>query len=635
MRTITICLLGMLLSMGTGQAQEQRPKGEPMIGLRPAILTAYPGDSVSLSVATTYPPPLMVTDGSSALLNSDYSLTLNNTTFQGYRGGLELRSGSGSAKWTLTSQSLPGASESIGFLMGVKGTDTSSILDIRFSSTQYKTYDGAGLIRTVSYAAQSGDQIKLTVDGASLRAYINDVLVETKTYTSKTPYPVRIVPTTFAALATSPSGYRMPAAELTGDWQCAEDYVDWNVPSSLASDYSTTDAQRTAVFTVGAVPGTYTVTGIVGAAFALDVGGTDTGADTVFGVTSAFSVNRPIQFGRTPGHTLPGGLSENTTYYVKTYAANAISVSLTPGGATVDITSAGTGGWVAPIGDIALQGGTATIIVPGFDVLGIPQNNVIEIPAGGTALFKTTYDAAQNFNNGSYVTRTVVTGGGGSFNSTTHVYTAPNTAGDYTIRFESNNQRRDFTVRVPTTLLPVGEPVYPGEARTNTTTMAGSLNWSATGGVSLSGSGQSRNWTAPSTIGQIVRIAVDNGTLFRHQDYVVTNVLPVSYQLITDVKTGPRTIIEELDGGRNYFSRTLTESGFVPWEAVVQCVLSVADFNTLVAFNDTQLRNGSKFILTDYLLDSVRRIVRFDSVIENQRTTNDCLVACSFRVKAV
>ncbi len=635
MRRITFAVIALLLSLGTTGAQ-QRPNGEPMIGTSPSVLTAYPGDDVSISMRATYPPPLWVVDDSAALLASDYGLTVNNTDFEGYRGGLQLRSGSGSVKWILTSQCLPGSTQSLSFFITASGSG-SNLLEVRFKDNEYKIYDDTGLLVTTTFSAASGTEIKLTLDGSSLRFYLNDTLTYTKTYTSTSPYPASYGAATFAALATSVSGYKIPAPELTGDWQVREDYIEWDVPSTLASGgFTLTDTERTANFTITGVPGTYTVTGLIGVGYALDTAFTDTGANTVY-IGSPFAVDTRIQFGTTPGgDTLPEGLSANTTYYVKTYSTGSISVSLTQGGSAVDITSAGTGGWVARISEIALQSGTSTVVIPAFDVLGIPQNNVIEIEAGETALFKTTYDGAQDANNGSYITRTVVTGGGGSFASATNVYTAPATAGDYTIRFECSNQRRDFTVRVPTTLLPVSEPVYPGEARTNTTTMGGSLTWAATGSVSLSGSGQTRTWTAPATVGQIVRISVTNGTLTRYQDYKVTDVLPVAYSFIQDAKTGPRTLIEETDGGRKYFSRTLTESGFVPWEGVVVCNgLSVDDYEDLVAFNDEHLRSGEPFILTDYLIDSLRRTVRFDSIIENPRTVNDCVVNCSFRVKAV
>lgn len=629
-RTIfAVCAL--LLSIGA--MAQQRPNGSPMLKLVPQALTVYPGDDVSLTINATYPPPLYVIDGSAALLNSDYSLTVNNTTFEGYRGGLQLRSGSGSVKWILTSQCLPGATESLGFLIGVDGSG-SNILAVQFSSTQYKIYDDTGVIQTTNYVAASGDEVKLALDGPVLRAYLNDVLIYTKTYTSTNPYPARYVPSTIAALTASPSGHKIPAPELTGDWQATEDFIYWNVPTSLATAFTTTDDERTVNFTVSGVPGTYTVTGLIGVAHALDTAFTDLGANTVYsGVV--FAVDTLVQFGLTVGDTLPTGLLPDTPYYVKTYAAGSISVSLTQGGAAVDITGAGTGGWVARVGEIALQSGIGTLVVPAFDVLGIPPSNVVEVAAGATALFRTTYENAQDINNGSYITRTVVTGGGGSFDANTHVYTAPATAGDYVIRFECSGQRRNFTVRVPVTLLPVSEPAYPGEARTNTTTMAGSLTWSASGGISLSGTGQTRTWSAPANRGQIVRISVTNGTDTRYCDYEVVDILPAPYTFITNVKIGAKTLIDQTDGGRTFWSRTLTEVGFTPREmTIIANGLSVAQGIILEDFHDTAQREGRRFIVIDFLKNSLRYTVRVDSDLENPRTLEDCTLQYKFLVKA-
>lgn len=44
-----------------------------------------------------------------------------------------------------------------------------------------------------------------------------------------------------------------------------------------------------------------------------------------------------------PGATLPTGLSEGTTYFVKTSSGNVVTLSATQGGATLDITAAGAG----------------------------------------------------------------------------------------------------------------------------------------------------------------------------------------------------------------------------------------------------------------------------------------------------
>lgn len=579
-----------------------------MLSLNPPIVTAYPGDVINLSVAANYPPPLYVTDGSAALLNSDYSLTVNNTTFEGYRGALQLRSKNGWVKWTLTSQCLPGASESIGFLIGVDGTGN-NILDIRFSNTQYKIYDSSGLVQTTSYTAVSGDVIKLALNGPVLRAYINDVLVYTKAYTSTNPYPARYVPTTFAALATSVSGYKIPAPELAGDWQCTEDYVDWNVPSTLASSFTTTDDERTVRLTLTGGPGTYTVTALVGVATALVTGSTNTGADTVYAGVP-FSVNEQVQFGTTPGGTLPGGLLPDTTYYIKTYSAGSISVSLTQGGSTVNITSNGTGAWVARIGEIALQSGIGQVQIPPFDVIGIPNTNNLEVQPGATVVFRTTYDSAQNANNGTYLTRTVVTGGGGSFDAA-GVYTAPTTAGTYTLRFESNNQRREFTVTVPITLTPAYGYGYPGEAITFTTNMTGTKTWSVVGGSLNTTSGATVIWTLPLVVGQKCRISVTNGTTTLYRDVEVLVKFPYQANITIPITRKKTVIISRSeDRARSARVKDVGNEGYEQFE--LRFVnRDAAELIAAKAFFDTYFPDKRFFY--DDLIESRRVAVYLDS----------------------
>ena len=599
-----------------------------MITIKPNVITAYPLDVISLTANANNTPPLWVISGYERL-NTDYSLTVDNTHFENYRGALQLFSGSGSVQWTLTERCLPGASDSIGFLIGVDGSG-SNILEVRFNNAQYKIVDSTGTVQTTSYVAAAGDIIKLELFGATLRAYLNGSLIYTKNYTSTNPYPARFLAYTYAALATSPTTYQIPAPELSGDWRCTKDYVRWNVPSTLGT-YTTTDDERTAQITVSGNPGAYTVTGIIGAAGDLDTSLTNTGADTVFVLNPALAVNDLIQFGTTPGDTLPGGLSADTNYYVKSYSSGNTQVSLTQGGAAVNITSAGTGGWVARVGEVALQNGTATVVIPAFDVVGIPENGIVEIEAGETVTFRTTYDSAQYARNGSYITRTVVTGGGGSFDANTGAYTAPSTAGDYTIRLESNNQRRNFTVRVPVYLTPRSEYVYPGEARTNTTNMSGSLSWSATGSVSLSGSGTSRTWTAPSNVGQVVRISVTNGTLTEFRDYEVLDVLPVPISINVPHSAGPDTLIAYPDSGRNPWMRTKTEVGFVPQSFDCTAVVEVDDYETLEAFHDQQMRSGAAFFFTEHYRSDRRTAVRFDSLLEAE--TLGCLIQVKFKLK--
>ncbi|MGL5934604.1 MAG: hypothetical protein ACRCZI_03160, partial [Cetobacterium sp.] len=70
------------------------------------------------------------------------------------------------------------------------------------------------------------------------------------------------------------------------------------------------------------------------------VAGTDT--ITIPGLTGV-AINDPIGFFAAIGSTLPTGITEGTIYFVKTVATNDITISTTPGGATLDITAAGDG----------------------------------------------------------------------------------------------------------------------------------------------------------------------------------------------------------------------------------------------------------------------------------------------------
>lgn len=54
-------------------------------------------------------------------------------------------------------------------------------------------------------------------------------------------------------------------------------------------------------------------------------------------------VDDKVRFVAIPGSSLPGGISANTTYFVKTVSGNDITISATQGGATLDITGAGSG----------------------------------------------------------------------------------------------------------------------------------------------------------------------------------------------------------------------------------------------------------------------------------------------------
>lgn len=60
---------------------------------------------------------------------------------------------------------------------------------------------------------------------------------------------------------------------------------------------------------------------------------------------SGVSVGQKIIFIASPNGVIPGGVATNTVYFVKTVSGNAITISATSGGATLTITSDGSGYW--------------------------------------------------------------------------------------------------------------------------------------------------------------------------------------------------------------------------------------------------------------------------------------------------
>ena len=83
---------------------------------------------------------------------------------------------------------------------------------------------------------------------------------------------------------------------------------------------------------------------VIGVKYGLDGGEAFTVNDatnTIEIVAHGFANGKQMYF--TSTGTLPGGLSTNTRYYVINTSTNNFQVALTPGGAAVDITSAGTG----------------------------------------------------------------------------------------------------------------------------------------------------------------------------------------------------------------------------------------------------------------------------------------------------
>ena len=589
------------------------------IEILPRSITIYPDDSQDFTLSAQQPPSFW-TRFAYFQLQSDYSVKPTNTS-DAVAGGLQLRSGDGSVEFTLDSRSLPGASESIGFLLGINATGTSpgSYLLVFFSATQYKLYDNSGLISgtTTTYTAVAGDHIKLEVFGNTLRFYLNDELKYTKTYSSTNPYPVRYLAYISAAWATDPDGNRLLAPMLTGDWQTTEEYLNWNVPPDLLGSFTVNTQRNVATIRLHATckPGTYLITGAIGATGTFTANAT-TNELTLGGTYPVLAVNDAVRIGSLPGGTLPTPLNFETVYYVKTYSSGVLTLSLTPGGATLDLTSTGTG-WIMRNADLLLQYANAVITVPAFEVLGIPPSNNVIVQPGATVNFQTTYDRKQQiYTDGtSYITR-AVSAGGGAFDAAGN-YLATSTAGTYTLTFTAAGQTRIFTVTIPSTLTP--DPLYvaPNEPVVFTTTMGGTNTWSVSGG-SLAGSDQQvRTFTAPSgPIGQVIRVKVVNNatseTLYR--DVEILDSLPAEFNLPGDEsEVGADMLLEYPDSGRNPWARQKSEAGFIPESIpVVINNLDLTEYQAIRTFHDQYWTAQKRFFIEDRA-EARRLAVRFDS----------------------
>jgi len=79
----------------------------------------------------------------------------------------------------------------------------------------------------------------------------------------------------------------------------------------------------------------------------------------------AYVAGDQVKFAAGPTGTLPGGISANTVYYVKSNTAGVIQISATSGGAAIDITSVGTGFFVITV--------AATQAIVNASLLDIPE----------------------------------------------------------------------------------------------------------------------------------------------------------------------------------------------------------------------------------------------------------------------
>lgn len=91
---------------------------------------------------------------------------------------------------------------------------------------------------------------------------------------------------------------------------------------------------------------------------------TATTADTLTVPGNTFAVDDRVVCNAVPGISLPTGLTGGTVYWVKTSSGDAITLSTTQGGATLDITAAG-GGRIALSKQLAISAGITPKVASG------------------------------------------------------------------------------------------------------------------------------------------------------------------------------------------------------------------------------------------------------------------------------
>lgn len=164
------------------------------------------------------------------------------------------------------------------------------------------------------------------------------------------------------------TGYaRVAAARSAGGWTRSGNVI--NPTSNIDFGQCTALPGTYAFWTIGTQPtgaGMILYKGVIGA----NLGGFTalaTDVITIPGLTGV-AVNDNIAFFAAPGDTLPTGVTEGTLYFVRSVSGNDITLSLTSGGAVVDITGPGKGRAmkVAPkvmtIGDIPRIPTTSTVV---------------------------------------------------------------------------------------------------------------------------------------------------------------------------------------------------------------------------------------------------------------------------------
>lgn len=259
-----------------------------------------------------------------------------------------------------------------------------------------------------------------------------------------------------------------------------------------------------------------------------------------------------------------------------------------------------------------LQHAEALIAIPPLQIAG---ELVRTLPPGAKARFHTNYNEAQ-------ITWSVVSGGG-SFSQ--GEFTAPTAPGTTIVRATASvgNQVADLTINVPAILTPNFFAAAPSELVDWETNIV-SPTWSSIPAGINSSTGV---WTAPSVVGQTVKITATGGGFTVTRDVLILEKFPFGnfvFPYTVDYRKG--VLISEAEDGTRV-ARVKRPSHRAYDVQLGQC--EEADFQTVRDFWDRH--HPSKRVIFEDLEEGIRIIAHTDSDLQWERTAAGVNIA--FRVK--
>lgn len=274
-----------------------------------------------------------------------------------------------------------------------------------------------------------------------------------------------------------------------------------------------------------------------------------------------------------------------------------------------------------------LQRAEATIVIPPLQILGELTRT---FQPGQKARFQTNYDVAQTQ---PAVTWSVVSGGG-SFSQ--GEFTAPTAPGTTIVRATASvgNQVADITINVPAVITPNFFAAAPLETIDwDTNIVSPAPTWTAVavaGGSAGSINSTTGEWTAPSGVGQTVKITASNGTFSVTRDVLILEKFPFDNFALPLTVDYRKTVLISRAEDRTRTARVKDKDGkaFRSYE-VRLTQRTVADLQAVIAFFDAHYPS-KRFILEDKR-EGIRLIVYFDSDLRWEGNAR-CGIDISFRV---